>query len=52
MNVRSACSTRWILEPARAIYASEGFVMTATESNDLWGPHLTSETWELNLSNG
>ena len=20
--------------------------MTATEPNDLWGPHLTSETWE------
>ncbi|MGA2392904.1 MAG: GNAT family N-acetyltransferase [Candidatus Lustribacter sp.] len=42
--------THSILTTARAIYASEGFVMTATESNDLWGPHLTSETWELNLS--
>jgi DNA-binding MarR family transcriptional regulator/predicted GNAT family N-acyltransferase len=41
--------THSILTAARAIYASEGFVMTATESNDLWGPHLTSETWELSL---
>jgi GNAT superfamily N-acetyltransferase len=43
--------THSVLTAARAIYASEGFVMTATEYNDLWGPHLTSETWELNLSN-
>ena len=42
--------THSILTAARAIYASEGFVLIATESNDLWGPHLTSETWELNLS--
>jgi DNA-binding MarR family transcriptional regulator len=42
--------THSILIAARAIYASEGFEMIATESNDLWGPHLTSETWELNLS--
>lgn len=41
--------THSILTAARAIYASEGFVMIATESNDLWGPHLTSETWELDL---
>lgn len=41
--------THSILTAARAIYASEGFVLTATESNDLWGPHLTSETWELPL---
>ena len=41
--------THSILTAARAIYAGEGFVMIATESNDLWGPHLTSETWELNL---
>ncbi len=39
--------THSILTAARAIYASEGFVLIATESNDLWGPHLTSETWEL-----
>jgi GNAT superfamily N-acetyltransferase len=41
--------THSILTAAHAIYASEGFVLTATESNDLWGPHLTSETWELEL---
>ena len=41
--------THSVLTAARAIYASEGFVLTATESNDLWGPHLTSETWELDL---
>jgi DNA-binding MarR family transcriptional regulator/predicted GNAT family N-acyltransferase len=41
--------THSILIAARAIYASEGFVMTSTEPNDLWGPHLTSETWELDL---
>jgi len=44
--------THSILTAARAIYASEGFLMIGTESNDLWGPHLTSETWELNLSQG
>lgn len=42
--------THSILTAARAIYASEGFALIATESNDLWGPQLTSETWELNLS--
>jgi DNA-binding MarR family transcriptional regulator len=41
--------THSILTAARAIYASEGFVMTATEPNDMWGPHLTSETWERAL---
>lgn len=41
--------THSILTAARAIYASEGFAMIATESNDLWGPHLTSETWERDL---
>lgn len=41
--------THSVLTAARAIYTSEGFVMIGTESNDLWGPHLTSETWELNL---
>ncbi|HEY5349674.1 MAG TPA: bifunctional helix-turn-helix transcriptional regulator/GNAT family N-acetyltransferase [Candidatus Lustribacter sp.] len=41
--------THAILTAARAIYAGEGFVMTATEPNDLWGPHLISETWELEL---
>jgi DNA-binding MarR family transcriptional regulator/GNAT superfamily N-acetyltransferase len=41
--------THSILTAARAIYTSEGFVLTATESNDLWGPHLTSEIWELEL---
>jgi DNA-binding MarR family transcriptional regulator/GNAT superfamily N-acetyltransferase len=41
--------THSILTAARAIYASEGFTMTATEPNDMWGPHLTSETWERKL---
>ena len=41
--------THSILTAARAIYASEGFILTGTDSNDLWGPHLTSETWELDL---
>ncbi len=41
--------THSILTAARTIYASEGFVLIATESNDLWGPNLTSETWELVL---
>jgi DNA-binding MarR family transcriptional regulator len=41
--------THSILTAARAIYAGEGFVLTATEPNDLFGPHLTSETWELAL---
>jgi DNA-binding MarR family transcriptional regulator/GNAT superfamily N-acetyltransferase len=41
--------THSILTAARAIYAGEGFAMIATESNDLFGPHLTSETWERRL---
>ena len=41
--------THSILTAARAIYASEGFVMIATEINELWGPRLISETWELIL---
>jgi DNA-binding MarR family transcriptional regulator/predicted GNAT family acetyltransferase len=41
--------THSVLTAARAIYASEGFIMTTTESNDLFGPHLTSETWERAL---
>jgi DNA-binding MarR family transcriptional regulator len=42
--------THSILTAARAIYASEGFVMIASAPNDLWGPHLTSETWELTFA--
>ena len=41
--------THSVLTAARAIYASEGFVMTATETNDMWGTPLTSETWEIDL---
>jgi DNA-binding MarR family transcriptional regulator/N-acetylglutamate synthase-like GNAT family acetyltransferase len=41
--------TQSILTAARAIYASEGFVLIASEPNDAFGPPLTSETWELNL---
>jgi DNA-binding MarR family transcriptional regulator/GNAT superfamily N-acetyltransferase len=35
---------------ARHIYESRGFRMTKAEKNDAFGQHLTSETWELNLS--
>lgn len=42
--------THSVLTAARAIYAAEGFVMTATETNDMWGTPLTSETWELDLA--
>jgi GNAT superfamily N-acetyltransferase len=42
--------THTLLTAARAIYASEGFVMTAIEANDAWGRSITSETWELDLS--
>jgi DNA-binding MarR family transcriptional regulator/predicted GNAT family N-acyltransferase len=41
--------TQSILIAARAIYASEGFVLTSAEPNDSFGPHLTSETWERPL---
>lgn len=41
--------THTVLTAARAIYASEGFVLTATESNARWGPPITSETWKLTL---
>jgi GNAT superfamily N-acetyltransferase len=41
--------THSILGAARAIYASEGFAMTAGETNDRWGPVFTSETWERML---
>ena len=41
--------THSVLEAARAIYASEGFVMTGAEPNTGWGPPLTSETWERPL---
>jgi DNA-binding MarR family transcriptional regulator/GNAT superfamily N-acetyltransferase len=42
--------THSVLTVARAIYASEGFAMTASETNEMWGTPLTSETWELDLS--
>jgi DNA-binding MarR family transcriptional regulator len=38
------------LEAARSIYRSRGFVLLKSEPNDDYGPHLTSETWELALS--
>ena len=41
--------THSILSAARAIYQSEGFTLTATETNARWGPVLKSETWELAL---
>jgi DNA-binding MarR family transcriptional regulator/N-acetylglutamate synthase-like GNAT family acetyltransferase len=41
--------THSILTAARAIYQSEGFVITDTHENAGWGPVLTSETWELTL---
>lgn len=42
--------THTVLTAARAIYASEGFRMTAIEPNNAWGRSITSETWELDLS--
>jgi hypothetical protein len=41
--------THSILTAARAIYQSEGFVLTETAENAAWGPVLTSETWERTL---
>jgi DNA-binding MarR family transcriptional regulator/GNAT superfamily N-acetyltransferase len=41
--------THSILTAARAIYQSEGFVLTETAENAAWGPVLTSETWERPL---
>jgi DNA-binding MarR family transcriptional regulator/GNAT superfamily N-acetyltransferase len=37
------------LTAARAIYASRGFVLKATEPNESFGQKLVSETWELAL---
>ncbi|MDE2605056.1 MAG: bifunctional helix-turn-helix transcriptional regulator/GNAT family N-acetyltransferase [Burkholderiales bacterium] len=34
---------------ARAIYASRGFVLKASEANEAFGQELVSETWELAL---
>ena len=41
--------THTVLTAARSIYKSEGFIMTATETNARWGTPITSETWELML---
>jgi GNAT superfamily N-acetyltransferase len=41
--------THAVLTAARAIYQSEGFVLTASEENARWGPVINSETWELLL---
>jgi DNA-binding MarR family transcriptional regulator/ribosomal protein S18 acetylase RimI-like enzyme len=41
--------THSILTAARAIYQSEGFVLTETHENIAWGPALISETWTLAL---
>jgi DNA-binding MarR family transcriptional regulator/N-acetylglutamate synthase-like GNAT family acetyltransferase len=41
--------THTVLTVARAIYASEGFTLIASEPNDHWGTSITSETWELPL---
>ena len=38
------------LVAARAIYKSRGFRKVKSERNDAFGKHLTSETWELDLS--
>ena len=35
---------------ARRIYRSRGFEKVKSERNDAFGKHLTSETWELDLS--
>lgn len=37
------------LTAARAIYASRGFVLKASEANEAFGQELVSETWELAL---
>lgn len=37
------------LTAARAIYASRGFVLKASEPNEAFGQRLESETWELKL---
>jgi DNA-binding MarR family transcriptional regulator/N-acetylglutamate synthase-like GNAT family acetyltransferase len=37
------------LTAARAIYASRGFTLRASEPNEAFGQHLVSETWELRL---
>ena len=37
------------LVAARAIYASRGFVLEASEANEAFGQQLVSETWELVL---
>ena len=37
------------LTAARAIYASRGFALKATEPNEAFGQQLVSETWELRL---
>jgi DNA-binding MarR family transcriptional regulator/GNAT superfamily N-acetyltransferase len=41
--------THAVLTAARAIYKSEGFVMTAATTNTRWGPAIISETWERTL---
>jgi DNA-binding MarR family transcriptional regulator/GNAT superfamily N-acetyltransferase len=38
------------LSAARRIYESRGFRKVKSERNDAFGQHLTSETWELKLS--
>ena len=38
------------LTAARAIYARKGFAMIAQTEHTMFGPPLTGETWELNLS--
>jgi DNA-binding MarR family transcriptional regulator len=42
--------TNSVLVAARSIYSSAGFVLVASEPNDLFGHGLVSETWELELS--
>jgi DNA-binding MarR family transcriptional regulator/GNAT superfamily N-acetyltransferase len=41
--------THAVLTAARAIYKSEGFVLTDSHENLGWGTPLVSETWELAL---
>jgi DNA-binding MarR family transcriptional regulator/GNAT superfamily N-acetyltransferase len=38
------------LTAARAIYARKGFSMVSQSDHSMFGPLLTGETWELNLS--
>jgi DNA-binding MarR family transcriptional regulator/GNAT superfamily N-acetyltransferase len=41
--------TNSVLTAARKLYADAGYALVKTEPNDMFGPALTAETWELSL---